>query len=153
MRGSGGRGAVDGKGFSQVHTSPLIQEGMFSLVICCGAVRDQNSSQDKTRFCSFTGQTGCTTCEHIYLFCNSDSCSLVSTPYTDCCPSKRGSYELKNCLHTHQLLVMQCKPEQHRKYFVVFLAHQSVLLLFTFFFSTQRHSSSLGALIVTGDTR
>lgn len=35
MRGSGGRGAVDGRGFSQVHTSPLIQEVLLGNLLQC----------------------------------------------------------------------------------------------------------------------
>lgn len=41
MRGNGERGAVDGRGVSQVHTSPHIQEGMFGLLICHSGVTEQ----------------------------------------------------------------------------------------------------------------
>lgn len=47
MRGSAGRGTVDGRGVSQVHTPSHIREGMFCLLICRSGVTEWPSGLNK----------------------------------------------------------------------------------------------------------
>lgn len=48
MRGSGGRGAVDGRGLAK-YTHLHIQEGMFCLLICCCCVTKPSGLNKATR--------------------------------------------------------------------------------------------------------